>query len=872
MANRYWVGGTAAWDGTAGTKWALTSGGAGGQAIPTSADDVFFSAASGTVTCTISSGNTGAKSINCTGFTGTFAGSGAISVSGNITLDAGMTVSYIGGITIIATATIISAGKTLASFTVNGVGITVTLGDAFTAGSAYLFTVLAGTFDTANYSVTGGSFSTSGASTRSVLLGTSTVTFSGTTFWTVTGVNPLTTDFTSSTIVGSGFNSTFAGGGVSYGTVNFAYAASSSTFAITGSNTFNVLEITPTSINGINKVTFAANQTITTLTASVVIPSRRIFLSSSAFGTPRTLTVSTLTSLVDIDFQDIVAAGAASWTSGTRFGDCKGNTGITFDTPKTVYWNLSGGASWGSTGWATTPTGTPLVDNFPLAQDIAEFTDAGSVTGTISINNPWNLPTIDMSARTTAMTLSTTPTVLIYGDWINGLGTTLSGTGQITFSSRGNQNITSNAKTFTQGITINSLLGTVTLQDALTTSRAATGAVTLTNGTLDLNGNTLTLSATSTATFLTSTGTKNLTFNGGSIIIAASGTTAFNNIVATGFTTTAGTGIGSISLISASAKTFVGGGSTFNCTLNQGGAGALTITGSNTFNDIANTTQPASVLFTAGTTSTFTNFSLSGTAGNLITIGSVTASGHTLSKASNTVNANYLSISRSTATGGAIWNALNSTNNGFNTGWSFSATIYSGNIFESSTFTDNIISIIPYSVFLNEAAVSADTVNTTALLILNVNETIAGTDLAMSFVEFYASATELTSATDEANLTLTYQAMLEETTTITDSAISIANLHAFVNDLVAGTDEIIIGLNYIIEINEIVAAMDAEIAGCLYESLVLINMTITDNVIGAYLWNPIDDNQTANWQNVNDAQTPGWSLVQTPQSQNWTDV
>ena len=42
MAARYWVGGTANWDATAGTKWALTSGGAGGQAVPTSADDVFI--------------------------------------------------------------------------------------------------------------------------------------------------------------------------------------------------------------------------------------------------------------------------------------------------------------------------------------------------------------------------------------------------------------------------------------------------------------------------------------------------------------------------------------------------------------------------------------------------------------------------------------------------------------------------------------------------------------------------------------------------------------------------------------------------------------------------------------------------------------
>jgi len=47
MADRYWVGGTNNWNGTAGTKWALTSGGAGGQAEPTSADDVYFDAAPG---------------------------------------------------------------------------------------------------------------------------------------------------------------------------------------------------------------------------------------------------------------------------------------------------------------------------------------------------------------------------------------------------------------------------------------------------------------------------------------------------------------------------------------------------------------------------------------------------------------------------------------------------------------------------------------------------------------------------------------------------------------------------------------------------------------------------------------------------------
>ena len=53
MAARYWVGGTGTWDNTAGSKWALTSGGAGGEAVPTAADDVFFDSASGANTITI---------------------------------------------------------------------------------------------------------------------------------------------------------------------------------------------------------------------------------------------------------------------------------------------------------------------------------------------------------------------------------------------------------------------------------------------------------------------------------------------------------------------------------------------------------------------------------------------------------------------------------------------------------------------------------------------------------------------------------------------------------------------------------------------------------------------------------------------------
>jgi hypothetical protein len=226
--------------------------------------------------------------------------------------------------------------------------------------------------------------------------------------------------------------------------------------------------------------------------------------------------------------------------------------------------------------------------------------------------------------------------------------------------------ITSGSKTITT-VFFNGIGGGWTLQDALIVGNQCT----LTNGTLDLNGKTLTCPTR----FTTDTGTKNLTFNGGTVTCLGASTTSFNNTAPTNFTTTAGTGTGTISMTGATAKTFVGGGSTFNCTLNQGGAGALTITGSNTFSNITNTRKSvsaASILFTAGTTNTFTNWNASGESTRLLTIGSDIAASHTLSKASGTVSGDFLSISRSTATGGATWNAgANSTDGGNNSGWIF---------------------------------------------------------------------------------------------------------------------------------------------------------------------------------------------------------
>jgi hypothetical protein len=200
MADRYWVGGTDSWDGTAGSKWAATSGGAGGESVPTTADDVFFDAnSSGTVT--IAAGNTGAKSINCTGFTGGIAGSANITVAGSITLDAGQTYTHTGAVIITGTGTLATAGKTFSGVTVNGSGITVTLGDALNTGPRNLI-LTEGTFDTANFNVTTDAFTTFGSSTRVVSLGSSNVIVTGTGGCNFTGTN-ITVNAGTSTIQGT---------------------------------------------------------------------------------------------------------------------------------------------------------------------------------------------------------------------------------------------------------------------------------------------------------------------------------------------------------------------------------------------------------------------------------------------------------------------------------------------------------------------------------------------------------------------------------------------------------------------------------------------------------------------------------------------
>ena len=255
----------------------------------------------------------------------------------------------------------------------------------------------------------------------------------------------------------------------------------------------------------------------------------------------------------------------------------------------------------------------------------------------------------------------------IYGSLTISSGTTVgSGASVSTFAATsGTHSITCSGKTLDFPITFDGNGGTWQFADAF--AAGSTRVVTLTNGTLNGNSQNASLGL-----FALGAGTKTLTLGSGTWSVTGSGTAWDANTNVANLTVSASTGI--ISMNSASAKTFAGGAKSWP-TLNQGGSGALTIQQSNTFANITDTVQPATVTLTAGTTQTVSSFTLAGTSGNLITLNSSSAGSQaTLSDSSGINSVSFVSIKDINATGGAVWNAYTSSGNvdaGNNNGWDF---------------------------------------------------------------------------------------------------------------------------------------------------------------------------------------------------------
>jgi hypothetical protein len=679
MANRYWVGGTGNWSNTA--RWSATSGGAGGASVPGTGDAVIFDSSSGGGTSTLDSNFT-IQTLTMTSYTGTLAyGTNTISLNNTSgTIFAGGTSYNVSGTPVI---NVISVGSTAITVAPGPTTEANSVSFNFTGGTyALTFLGLPAGQAAKNVNFTGfaGSWSkNNGILYGNITLSSSMTLVSGTYFVNcraTSGTQVITTNgvtiFGSLTIDGTGGTVQLADA-LTFGSTSYAINLLYGTFdgnskTISGGNASAGFAASvsagSTTIKNIVSTGMGVDQSAGTITLGSDVSFGGVF-NSNNLGT------------VNLVSYKLTCTGFSSNASTSRT--------IAFGTG-----NIAINATAGGTVWTTatttnlTVTGTPVVNvssTGVLSTTVATgiLTEAQAISFNF-ISGSYSLvflATASYSAKSVDFTGFTgtwaahNAAATLYGSLTLSTGMTFTASGgSMTFgASSGTQTITTSGKTYDQAITIN-CGGTVRLVDAVLmgTSRAFTH----TSGTLDLNGKTLTVGTT----YTTAAGTKVLTFNAGTLVCPAVTTTAFNNAAPTGFSTIAGTGTGIISMTGATAKTFVGGGSTFNCTLSNDGAGALTITGGNTFTTLANGVQPTTFTFTAATTTTVTNFNLNGITGSLVTINSATAAVHTLSKASGTVMGQFLSITNSTATGGATWYAANSTNVSGNTGWIFGVNKY----------------------------------------------------------------------------------------------------------------------------------------------------------------------------------------------------
>ena len=335
-------------------------------------------------------------------------------------------------------------------------------------------------------------------------------------------------------------------------------------------------------------------------------------------------------------------------------------------------------------------TGTGGFTRNQAAPATVEF--GSTAGGTVS-----NAPNLTVNAGTSQLTITSNSWFknLDFTGTTNGLATgSVNMAGNLTLDSDGTY--TSLTPTFLASGTITSAgraLGattingssiTVTLADALQLGSSGTGTLTLTQGAFNAAGFNVSIGTFSSS----NTNTRTLSMGSGTWTIYTTGVpgaTVWNIATSTNMTLNPSTSTINLNIFgSSSPYVFSGGGLTYyNLRLSRADAfsgSTARIVGSNAFNNITNTSQPLTFQLTAGTTQTVSNFDLSGTAGNLVTINSTTGGSQaTLSKASGTVNAQYLAIQDSIATGGATWNALFSTNLGNNIGWIFSGP--GGNMF-----------------------------------------------------------------------------------------------------------------------------------------------------------------------------------------------
>lgn len=262
MANRYWIGANTNWDDT--SNWSATSGGSGGETVPTSVDDVYFDVNSFGTTTTVSlvvgAGSAICKDFIWDGFaqTPTFTAGygdslevyGSFQLASNMTWNASSSSLYFKGV---STHTITTQDKTLnATVYFQGTG-TYTVQDKL--GMSYYpqrtLKFYSGTLDLNEKILDVGGVTFYGSDAKTFKMNGATISFHGSTCtWDETSGSNITfeanefTNVEASNSTGSSVTVNWKGNGNTFGgSLNVKNTTKDETFKIYGNNTFHTINI-----------------------------------------------------------------------------------------------------------------------------------------------------------------------------------------------------------------------------------------------------------------------------------------------------------------------------------------------------------------------------------------------------------------------------------------------------------------------------------------------------------------------------------------------------------------------------------------------------------------------------------------------------
>lgn len=708
----YWVGGSGTWNTSTNTPWALSSGGAGSKGVPTQLDNTIIDNSSGTGTITCTSGVCNNLTVTTANAVVLGATSSTLNLYGNLSFPSGGAFSANTNVWTLSvrtdlSQTITTNSKTLSNISFAGGG-TYTLQDNLTSSGTINFTV--GTIALGNNTLTCNIFSATGLLTKVITRGTGNINITGnaTTILTI-----LSGSYGSGLIFNCNYSGSTGTRTINASGVNISISAGTDTVTFTSGNTISALDFTGfsgtwanvqitiggdcilssgmTVSSGANTVSFSSTQSRTLTTNGQILDFPVTFSGGSGtltlqdnctIGSTRTTTLTSGTLVLGTTSSWILSTGffassnsnsrtITTNTSGFSQITLTGSNGTIWDTATTTNLTTTGffkvvSTYSGSTGTRTFTLGG-LAYDFKAGSVTTGFscgttgTDTVSVTGTAIAN--FDLSNFTGTLANTAMTIT--------GNYTLDAGVNLTaGPAVTTFAAAsGTQQILTDNKLIPFPLTINAPGVTVSLQSNLLVGPAR--ALTLTAGTF--SANTYTVSAG----VFSSNNSNTRTINMGSNTWSLSGTgIVWDLATTTNLTFNKNTANIILSTTSTNARTFAGGGLTYN-NLTIGGAtgiSTLTVTGNNTFNTISSTKTVAhTITFTAGTTTTVSNWTVSGTSGNVVTLNSSSVgSTATLTKTGGgTITVDYMDIKDSIATPTSTWYATNSVDSGNNTGWNF---------------------------------------------------------------------------------------------------------------------------------------------------------------------------------------------------------